>query len=1647
MLTEERLPAWASGYRVLGVGGQTGRPVDDVGVVTDGEGWVMVQAKKGLNLSSSPVGALAEALGQLVDVVAVGVPDRPPLQDGRRPIDASVDRVLVLADDRAPKTVRVALAKVTDRLAGWSEGVPLDEVATNKDEREALSALREHLNRLWRDRHGTELDEAMLRRLVRPLRVRAMHLREGGEDYQAVRIMLADLLLDQDEAGKLWAALETLCQGMADDQLWMDREALVAALEGEAFHLRPPTRLRPDIQRLRRLSTQNIHSLSAEITLTTPDGPIALARSVEPLLAAVGGNVAVTGGPGTGKSALLSAYAKDVGREADLVVLQAEDLRGSAGQAREELNLQHDLVEVLHGWPGLRSGVLLLDGLDQTRGADASGWLSQLARRLEGTRWRIVASIRSFDLRHGHRWRAMFRGEPVNPQHADPELGGVRHLLVEDLSEEELTPLLEASPSMAGLILAADARLRQLIANPFNIDIAGQLLTAGRLADLGLVADRIDLLDEYWQYRVTGEDGSGYDRTCALRATVDRMIGDRRQQVGDPATLALDGAARTALRDLIRNGVLRELPRKPGYPNAPVALAHPVLFDYAVAVLALGDVTVADSLADRLDEDANLSMVVRPSLDYRLGIAWRADPSRDGFWRLALRLASSTPGHDLAAAAAASVAAQHLETADDLEPLARACIDAGSRAGSSWSVLDARRLMFLVAAAIGFPAAANPAALEAIGAVTASLADHAQSHDDVDLAVLAAQLLGRALAAGEPDPATPTAHHWARTAAACMTIALRGPQDAHRKQLADISGRILAIAAVLDPVVTSTAIAAAISRPALEAWGTTVVQRLIDRLPDIARQAPDLAVEIGASVWEFEETSNETTSITNSQILSLTSTRSRDFDGARHGVGTEFPALATIDAEAAARLLLRVVEAPRMFRWDHSTPSRSRPCVRFGDTLQYSGGHDAALTMAVALIEALDQLTHHAQPQNPVTADPGTVDPPPAGMVLRRIIALMIDSLTHCEVWQLLLHRAVTAEPATLALALTPALASEALFSSSETWIAAGHLAARLSRLVSQDEHVAIETAILAATGSAAGDPDDTEWTERARARQRERRDMFLAALDRDKIGNPDVRQHLAKLRASGRPQPVLPELSEPDRAPNGTWEPEPAGMPASEGPLDAAVKELTEVLQRLTDDDHAIRDQARQQLIISWPRLHTQLTAARCGVGEPRRAHQTLLEGALHLARTRDISPNTDLGAQLLATLVAACPSAATPPAGDAVEDDWHGAYGVTPTTTALQGLAALLSHAGWRAAHGEQLRRLLRPHLDADNPVYRLLSLEAITAIFEEPGELRAELERRLISETGKHNLTRLIVTAANCYLHSEPATMDQILQKIAGAAQWAVLAENTAGDDSLGGNDHTHQAVGVLTILAAVYATAYANRTAQTWLSHPADHPHRASRACSWLRQYLNPAAPAVEHAQERAFALLALPLKQAHAVWEQITQTTTAGEHLRDDARNVAIVAHHATQQLYFASGANDDTKQPASRPDRGSLDRFADLAIPLLEGYGDIHHPAVTHHVIQTLDHISPTQPRAVLLAAVRAAADDNAYAQEPLAVDAVLQLIKRYLADHRDLVLGDPGCTTAVRKLLESFVRVGWNQAIQMAERMDEEAFQQLFCGGFQNNP
>jgi hypothetical protein len=1556
MLAETALPDWASGRLVVGLGGQTGRPVDDVGALTDADGWVCVQAKKKLTRSDNSDSDLAGALEQLVAIDAEGVPDRPPRQNELRPLDPYIDRVLILTDDEAPNTIAVAMARLVDRLRTWPEAVPLAEAATNAGERAALRTLRRHLERLWADRHGAVADEGVVRSLLRPLAVRALYLRPEGSDLRALLPDLGDLLEDPGEALGLWRELELIGQRLAAERSWIRRADLVRELETHGFHLTPVARLRRDVQRLQQVMTGNLGSPPTNLAITTPDGPVDVPRAVSGLLDASGGNVAITGDPGAGKSVILHRFA--VRQTADVVYLTHQQLRGTAGETRAELNLDHDLHEVLTGWTGSRPGLLLLDGIDQTVGVDASSWLPGLAQRLRATRWRIVGSIRSFDLRHGPRWQSMFSGTPVEPGHADPELSRVAHLVVSDLTAEEIATVHAASPSMEKVFDQAGDELAGLLANPFNLNLVGELVSAN--TDISEVRSRLDLLTRFWQLRVV-DAPDGRVRQRVVQSLIVSMVAARSQQTDD--SQLHDSAMLTVLNDLLRDGVLRESPASQWAPSRPVGFAHPVLFDYAAAIIALGDVTVPDSVAHTLDADPDLTMVLRPSLDYRLAIAWHNDPSRTSYWRLALRLAAQRSGHMLAAAAAATVAAHELRDAAELEVLELACVAAATDA--AWTVDDARGLAFLVAAGLDAPGT-NPAALDAFGQLLEGLAVSALNNDDIGLAVLVAQLCRRAAGDHPPTPGTQAAHSWVRAAIAAVLVGLADVNDSRRANLADHGGRALAIAATLDAAATAYTIRLVIAKPALRAWGVRAVRPLIDALPQIAAQDPALAVDLAASVWLFQDDRSQSTNMLNSQILRLISNRQQDLESVQYQISRTFPALAAADIVAAAGLLVKIVEDPSRSRHgDIESHTNQRPWVRYSDGLRYAGGHRSLPAMTEALIDRLEETA---------PACSGAID-------------LLTEGLTHAEVWNRLLHRAATSESPALANALRLVLSSPSLFAHSQTWPAAGHLAARLSPALSAAEHYALEQTIRAATEPGADDP------EQRRNRLRERRDILLSAVGSGRTGE-DV-AHL------------VPPVLLPDDQPHHDQPATDTTALSSEARLLHEVDEALEKTNRAED-----RDGASRRLMALWP----QLNARHAADPSNRQLHERQLRAAGQIARLPEVLPDTAIGQQILAAVEMAMPEP-SPDGQPGVNGDRLGGWSWTPETEALTAARTLLARPEWQHLHGDRLRARLRSHLDSSEWVYRFLSTDAIGLIYTEPDERLSQVESRLATEPDDH-ISAALVHVLGRYLHVRPHDVDGIFSRLAAQRGSPYLAD--PGQDRSGIYDTPAEAVvQCLTTLAVRYGTPFADATVRAWLSSPIDNATTVTVIAGHLRGILNPADPSLRDAQRKAFDLLMLTVVPLRVAWADPAE-----------ASNALTIAEAVAQEVYHASGAFKG--QEDSHSELGDPDVFARYALPLLDGVGQVHHPAVTHHIIQTVEHLSDAQPKPALLLAMRAITEDSGYITESLGVDAVLKLINRYMADHRELVLGDPECTTAVRVLLERFVRVGWPQAVQMAERMDE---------------
>ncbi|MFI0483036.1 hypothetical protein [Actinomadura sp. 9N215] len=1611
LLTEDRLPGWAFGHRVVGVGSQTARPVDDVGAVTDAGGWLMVQAKKRLQLTRAEDGALAEALRQLVDAVIGEVPSSPPNQHMLRSLDRNLDRVLLLGDEHAPATVRDHLARVTDRLRTHPEAVPLEEAATNKPERDALSVLLAHLRRLWEERKGRPADDAALRRLLRPLVVRALNLRDDGLEYQRVQVMLSDMLVDQDQARDLWEALVATGHELGEGQRWVGRDALVAELEERPFHLRPVTRLRRDIARLREATRNNMAVLGSALTLTTPEGGLTLEREVGPTLHAAEGSFALTGEPGTGKTALLCQLAADlIDQGNDVVLLSAEQLRPSAGQTRTELNLEHDLRDILLGWPGTRPGRFLLDGLDQTRGENASQWLPTLAKQLAGSRWEIVATVRRFDLRNGHKWRAMFRGAPVDPAHSDSSLQRVRHLLVEDLPPGELESLLQQSPALADLLRAAGSRMRRLLSNPFNLDIASQLLADGALLEPSSIRNRLDLLDRYWRVRVVEGGRDPWERASTLTQVVAQMIADRRQQVAH-----LPHSDTAVLQDLVSDGVLRDLPQAIGLPQPPIAFSHPVLFDFAASILSLGDTSCAESLAEQLDAEPNLALLLRPSLDYRLAIAWRNDPTRQEFWRLALRLNAEASGHHLAAAAAATVCSRELCSPDELAGLAEACLCTPATGARENPEFNARRMAFLVAAAIA-NSDLQPSLFRAFSPFVGNLARAARATDDVSLALDAAQLLRRATGQGASWPDTETSDHWMQVVVDCMTVALEDINDPDRARIGKMLAWPLARAISLDGTACEQIVRIVISHEVLRAWGFEIGRVLIECLPNIARRNVELAVEIAAAPWEYEEDRQQVTNISDSQILGLTSNLQQDLNQLRWSVCKELPEVASADLEAAFRMLIRIVEVPRMFQYDRSTDTGRRPRIRYGDNLRYAGGHSELDTAVDSVIAELQARAEHTSSGLANAEEDGSADL----QVLRRVVHLLISTLSHGEVWERLLMQAANAESPALARLLVPTLET-GIFERGQTRGAAGLVTARLSPELDIAIHRRLEAAILTATNLEADEVDDPrrqEW-------QRGQRDALLGALDLRKVSEPDALRHLEELASSDRVDRRLSrghaDSDLIDDSPS--WlarEPRDDGDGAGESPS----ADVAEAFEKTSDHDPATRAVGYEKLAESWSALRQQLlTHASETTAEEDRF--LLVRGARQLTHSALIQPGQPLGRDVLAVLQAALPSATNPPQEDEVESGWR-AWGATITSEAVSGVTTLARRPEWLAELHDELSAAVIPFLSSPNALYRMLCAEAIPFLFGEEAALE-DLEVRLSSETDSQ-VQAMLVSLLSGYRGAYPLEVDEILRRIATKPQWAIIAADPIGDTDLSDEGRAEVIVKLLIIMAAEYGTPYAHSTLQSWLSCPLEIPRRTEWVPAGLRRFLNPEDTNSSVSQQRTFALLKLPL---YAVGEAWTEENTAVAPNTERATNAVKIANSVVQNIYYASGATN-SDEPQEDQATQMQKAFAEQAFPLLEGYSVVHHPSVTHHIIKTLDHISFHAPERALLVAVRAAGRDAHYAREPLALSAVLQLIQRYLADHRELIVRSPKCMTAVRTLLETFVRQGWDEAIQFAERLED---------------
>jgi hypothetical protein len=1182
------------------VGAQTGFPLDDVAVETDCGGFALVQAKAGLGLGSAEDSSLAKALTQALDQYLSGL--LPVAGGAPRKVEASVDALVICTDRHAPASVREDLPAAIRRTASQPAGTAIGFELT-VGQGEALAVLTTHVKRLWRVRRRQDPSDEEIRTFLAMLHVIAVDALDGEPEY-AASLATLDPLVPAGQSQAAWQTLVAQAHEASERRQWRKRQDLAVALVNAGIDVRPGQQYQSDIGKLRTLTASNLTLLAPAITLPVTGG-VHLPRLVSPDLdgtAVADGAVLIVGDAGAGKTGVAVGLAHQRGSRQDVVLLQAGDLVGRSRGG----SLGLPLDQILAAWVGTASATLIIDGLDAARGSRDRARLAELVQALRGTRWQVIATVRTFDALYSPALQGAFAGDPVSaePERADPRLSGVRHLLVADLTDTELAPALDGVPELAGFLATAGGQLTRLLHNPFNLRLAVELLTGptqlsiderGRLSR---ARSRLDLLDAYWAHRVDSEDTTA--RAALLSRICQQMLTTRELRVAErpPAVLGTDSAA---VEDLLSVNVLTLDAQAISGAVRILVFAHNILFDFAAARYVLLDPLDPSALATRLDEDPSLPLIARPSLDLLVERLWNQQ-DRSGFWRLALKLAASP--HLLASLA---VAARLLLAAPEPSEL-QTLVDALT--GEDTETLAAARL--LVRQMVGaLRASVTPdqtasAAVPGIAWLALELVRSASASGRWDDAALSADLLGslerRApLRSGGPD-ATDRAMAVATLLDACRA-------DPQRYEgIAGAAAGNLPGAIAADPVAAEAVARLLGDTAAMSHWGGTILVPLADALPALLAADPELARRTALAVWTFNEPRDEQVPLLDFALLPIHESRRQQARRGAHALGRAYPRLCDADPVSAAQIFADIADTGLHAPTHGSNPRRDWPLaageangwLQYGQQLNVLGAHAAARDMALALRDSLAS-------RGADGSEPGPV------------VALLAANLHNVDAWAAVLEPGDN--PVGLARAVLPALASGSLLAHPDTHENAGRLLAALASTSSPDLASALEQAVEAAGQRAAANGlPGTILNE------------LLGCLNPSAVTSPGLASRLADLTATGGPPPLAPRSASTSYRSRYTLLDAlaEAGVQVPEAvatTVRALDDELT-LLQNSSTDQHPMHERRLPELFLA-----ADTAIADSGIHH-QQLHMLLLRAASELAHDDRALPHTPAG-QRAATLL----------------------------------------------------------------------------------------------------------------------------------------------------------------------------------------------------------------------------------------------------------------------------------------------------------------------------------------------------------------------------------------------------------------------------
>ena len=823
---------------------------------------------------------------------------------------------------------------------------------------------------------------------------------------------------------------------------------------------------------------------------------------------------------------------------------------------------------------------------------------------------------------------------------------------------------------------------------------------------------------------------------------------------------------------------------------------------------------------------------------------------------------------------------------------------------------------------------------------------------------------------------------------------------------------------VSDRIASAILIRRMLTPEALAHRGYEELPRLAHEIKHIIPYDASLVAEIYRAAFGYVETSKESTSLGGGRILSLTSSRAQDYELALFSLAEAYRLFLELHPVEATLALISIAEIDKsIVRYRDHSATQSTPFTFHGMQAQLVGDHSYVWDQGSLYNQADGIRILDAWCENlPTLAASGTER-------FSQILELIGERNSAATIWRRLLV-AGAQYPETIGIAIRELLWAPPILVGMDTYQSAGQCISAVFALLPPDERTQIERAILGLVVQ--GDEED----EHSRATWHERR--LLGCLPEAEIVLGETREALGQLKETDQVVAndlpfTIEDVSEDElRTFLGTG----VHIDIHDNPLGEALDRFCAIASASSSSPPTSRDLAE---IIPAAKVLEESIAGAVGqlVSDQQRsdAWYAIAHACAWLARSGRAEMGDEAYVDLARLLLNALSQGETM-AGASEEADFADlpSWNNCPRVSAAEGLM-LLARFG-KVAEIPIQESILCFAADPRPAVrYQVANRIGLLNALDSPLTWQL-IEERGSAEPNVHVAARVVQS----FYELRGTDPDR-------AARVAKLIYDRFAAD--GHNDALRNSCANVWASLVIQGDHVPSRDIfNSFVEDVSRHSTEVSHAAECMRNVLNsgpidPPDPAADGRRKRATALLLQFTKATHAAISASISTDPSSRSTADQERITGLLktADVIGNQVYFASGAFDEKqgKAPALDPRRKA--RFYGELGEVIAELGEIGLARVAYHFVEMFGSYVEVDPRSIFLQLERmitVAAQRDGLAFEGLAVDAMIKVVSRYLADYRGLLRTDDACRAALISILDTFVVAGWPQAWQLTYKLGD---------------